>query len=78
LIVDRVARYRVPITVTVPEPEYTAEYVSSFPLLTKMLGENYREIGTIDFGRGFRFRILSRRDLTPTGSYTFNQLPCFS
>ena len=78
LMVDRVVRYRVPITVTVPEPEYTAEYVSSFPLLTKMLGENYREIGTIDFGRGFRFRILSRRDLTPTGSYTFNQLPCFS
>ena len=78
LMIDRIVRYKVPIAVTVPEPEYTTEYVSDFPLLTKMLEADYQLIGTIDFGRGFRFRILSRRGVAPTGSYAFNQLPCFS
>jgi hypothetical protein len=68
----------VPIAVTVPEPEYTTDYVAGFPQVTAMLQSDYREVGTTDFGRGFRFRILARRDLTPTRSYPFNQLPCFS
>jgi len=78
LMIDRTVRYRVPIAVTVPEPEYTTDYVAGFPQVTAMLQSDYREVGTTDFGRGFRFRILARRDLTPTRSYPFNQLPCFS
>ena len=78
LMIERVTRYTVPLVITVPEPEYTTEYVRSFPLLTSFLQSNYREDGTIDFGRGFRFRVLSRRTLTPAGAFAFNQLPCFS
>jgi len=77
LMIDRVVRYRVPIAVTVPEPEYTTEYVSDFPLLTKMLEADYELIGTIDFGRGFHFRILARRGLAAARTYPFGGLPCF-
>ena len=78
LMIQRIVAYRVPIVITVPEPEYTSEYVASFPALTTLLRTNYEEVDTIDFGRGFRFRVLSRRGLTPTRRYTFNGLPCFS
>ena len=78
LMIGRIARYRVPIVVTVPEPEYTTEYVTSFPLLTEFLGREYVEAGTPDFGRGFRFRVLTRRDLPPTRRYELDRLPCFS
>jgi hypothetical protein len=44
--------------------------------MTRLLSDRYRDAGTIDFGRGFRFRVLVRTDLTPTGTY--RNLPCFS
>jgi hypothetical protein len=46
--------------------------------LTTLLRNDYEEIATTDFGRGFRFRVLSRRNLAATRRYAFNQLPCFS
>ena len=78
LMIERTVRYRVPIVMTVPDPEYTTDYVRDFPRLTQMLAMDYREAGTIDFGRGFRFRVLARRDLTPTSTYQLQPLPCFS
>lgn len=75
-MVDRIVRYRVPIAVTVPDPEYSTDYVPSFPAITRLLSSQYRDVGTIDFGRGFRFRILVRSELTPTRMY--RDLPCFS
>jgi hypothetical protein len=78
LMIQRIVRYRVPIVITVPEPEYTSEYVAAFPALTTLLRNDYEEIATTDFGRGFRFRVLSRRNLAATRRYAFNQLPCFS
>ena len=77
LMIDRITRDRVPIAVTVPEPEYTNDYESSFPLLTAMLRADYEDIGTTDFGRGFRFRILARRGLAAARTYPFGGLPCF-
>ncbi len=78
LMIDRIGRYRVPIVITVPEPEFTTEYVASFPALTTLLRTEYREIATTDFGRGFRFRILARQGVAPTGTFPPDQLPCFS
>ena len=78
LMVDRIRRYRVPLVLTVPDPEYTDDYVPSFLRLTGFLATEYRLIDTIDFGRGFRFRVLARDDLTPTGMYGLYRLPCFS
>jgi hypothetical protein len=78
LMIDRTLRYRVPIAITVAEPEYTADYVNSFPALTNMLRREYREVATEDFGRGFRFRVLIRQGLTPTRTYQPYRLPCFS
>src|SRR6185295_13710565 len=77
LMIERIHRARVPIAITVPEPEFTTEYVASFPQLTSMLASEYREIATTDFDRGFRFRVLARRDLTPSGTFQPGQLPCF-
>jgi hypothetical protein len=76
LMIERTVRYRVPIAITVPDPEYSTDYVPSFPGMTRLLSDRYRDAGTIDFGRGFRFRVLVRTDLTPTGTY--RNLPCFS
>ncbi len=78
LMIDRIGRYRVPIVITVPEPEFTTEYVASFPVLTTLLRTEYQEIATTDFGRGFRFRILARQGVAPTGTFPADQLPCFS
>lgn len=78
LMVDRVVRERAPIAITVPEPEYTTEYVTSFPTLTGLLRTAYVDAGTIDFGRGFRFRVLTRRDRPATRTYELDRLPCFS
>ncbi len=78
LMIDRIHQAHVPIAITVPEPEFTTEYVSSFPRLTTMLASEYREIATTDFGRGARFRVLARRDAMPTGTYQSGQLPCFA
>ena len=78
LMIDRILSYRVPIAVTVAEPEYTADYVKSFPALTNMLHREYQEAATEDFGRGFRFRILIRQGITPTRTYQPSHLPCFS
>jgi hypothetical protein len=78
LMVDRIRRYRVPLVLTVADPEYTDDYIPSFLRLTGMLAAEYRLIDTIDFGRGFRFRVLARRDLTPTSTYRLDGLPCFS
>jgi len=78
LMIDRTLRYRVPIAITVAEPEYTADYVQSFPALTNMLRREYQEVATEDFGRGFRFRVLIRQGLTPTRTYQPYHLPCFS
>jgi hypothetical protein len=78
LMIDRIARYRVPLVITVPEPEYSTEYVAAFPLLTTLLRAEYDEVGTTDFGRGFRFRVLARRSLVPTRRYVLDRLPCFS
>jgi len=78
LMIDRILSYRVPIAITVAEPEYTADYVKSFPALTNMLHREYQEAATEDFGRGFRFRILIRQGITPTRTYQPSHLPCFS
>jgi hypothetical protein len=78
LMIERTLRYRVPIAITVAEPEYTADYVPSFPALTNMLRREYQEVATEDFGRGFRFRVLIRQGLTPTRTYQPYHLPCFS
>jgi hypothetical protein len=78
LMIDRIGRYRVPIVITVPEPEFTTEYVASFPGLTTFLRTEYREIATTDFGRGFRFRILARQGVVPTSTFPPDRLPCFS
>lgn len=78
LMIDRLERGRVPIVITVPDPEFTTEYVASFPALTTRLRAEYEEMSTMDFGRGFRFRILARRNLPPTGTYEPGRLPCFS
>jgi hypothetical protein len=78
LMVDRIRRFRVPLVLTVADPEYTDDYIPSFTRLTGFLATEYRLIDTIDFGRGFRFRVLARHDLTPTGMYGLSRLPCFS
>jgi hypothetical protein len=78
LMIDRIRRYRVPLAVTVADPEYTDDYIPSFLRLTSLLATEYRLVDTIDFGRGFRFRVLARRDLMPTGTYRLDRLPCFS
>lgn len=78
LMVDRIRRFRVPLVLTVADPEYTDDYIPSFSRLTGFLATEYRLIDTIDFGRGFRFRVLARHDLTPTGMYGLYRLPCFS
>lgn len=78
LMIARIEARRVPIAITDPEPAYTDDYVESFPLLDTYLQKEYRETGTIDFGRGFRYRVLVRRALTPSGTYTRLGLPCFS
>jgi hypothetical protein len=77
-MIARIEARRVPIAITDPEPAYTDDYVESFPLLDTYLQKEYREIGTIDFGRGFRYRVLVRRALTPSGTYTLLGLPCFA
>ena len=76
LMIDRTVSYRVPIAITVPDPEYSTDYVPSFPAMSRLLSDHYRDVGTVDFGRGFHFRVLVRGDLTPTRTY--RDLPCFS
>ena len=78
LMIARIHAHRVPIAVTAPEPAYSADYVESFPLLTSILAREYREVRTVDFGRGFRYRVLVRRDLIPSHEYSFQELPCYS
>jgi hypothetical protein len=78
LMVERIRRFRVPLVLTVADPEYTDDYIPSLTRLTGFLATEYRLIDTIDFGRGFRFRVLARHDLTPTGMYGLSRLPCFS
>ena len=78
LMLDRIQRYRVPLALTVADPEYSTDYVPSFTRLTALLADQYRLVDTIDFGRGYRFRVLARRDLAPTGIYRRFSLPCFS
>jgi hypothetical protein len=78
LMISRMASHRVPIAFTDPEPAYTEDYVESFPLLDGYLAAHYRELGTIDFGRGYRYRVLVWRDLRPSGTYESLRLPCFS
>jgi hypothetical protein len=78
LMIDRIHAGRVPIAFTPPEPVFTEDYVESFPDLTATLGREYREVRTVDFGRGFRFRVLVRRDLEPSSTYATDELPCFT
>ena len=78
LMISRIASHRVPIAFTDPEPAYTEDYVESFPLLDGYLAAHYQELGTIDFGRGYRYRVLVRRDLRPSSTYESLGLPCFS
>jgi hypothetical protein len=74
----RVQAHRVPIVLTSPEPEYTEDYVSSFPLLDAFFTANYREVGTVDFGDRFLFRVLVRKGLNPVRSDPVMGLPCFA
>ena len=67
-MISRIASHRVPIAFTDPEPAYTEDYVESFPLLDGYLAAHYQELGTIDFGRGYRYRVLVRRDLRPSST----------
>jgi hypothetical protein len=69
---------RVPIAITEPEPAYSQDYLESFPLLGSYLDGAYSEFGVVDFGRGFRYRVLVRRGLTPVRSYGPLGLPCYS
>jgi hypothetical protein len=78
LMIDRIHAHRVPIAFTPPEPVFTDDYIESFPDLTATLGREYRDVRTVDFGRGFRFRVLVRRDLEPSSTYAIDELPCFS
>lgn len=78
LMISRTRAHRVPIAITPPEPAYTEDYVPSLPRLTAMIQGDYREAGTVDFGRGLRVRVLTRRDLTPSGADAVEGLPCFS
>jgi hypothetical protein len=77
VMLRRVQSRRVPIVLTSPEPEYTEDYVSSFPLLDAFLNENYREAGTVDFGDRFIFRVLVRRTIRPVRNDPVMGLPCF-
>ncbi len=77
-MIARVESHRVPIAFTDPEPAYTDDYLESFPLLGSYLASQYEEQGTVDFGRGYRYRVLIRRTLKPSSTYELLGLPCFS
>lgn len=73
----RLASTRVPIAVTAPEPEYTAEYRPYFALVDAFLRERYVEAGVVDAHNGTTYRILVRRDLQATGTDHTLRLPCY-
>ena len=78
-MIARIEAHRVPIALTLPEPEYTESYVASFPLFDAFLRLNYREVSDlVDFGNDVQFRVLVRRELTPDGTDARLGLPCFS
>ena len=77
-MVPRLHDHRVPIAVTVTEPDFSEDYVTSFPLLAAVLKAEYRDLGVIDFDHGARYNVLVRSDLTPTRSYGPRALPCFA
>jgi hypothetical protein len=78
VMLRRVQSHRVPIVLTSPEPEYTEDYVSSFPVLDAFLNDNYREVGTVDFGDRFNLRVLVRRTIKPVRDDPVMGLPCFA
>jgi hypothetical protein len=77
-MVDRIHDHRVPVAITAVEPDFSADYVPSFPAVAAVLAREYRGLGVIDFGQDVHYNVFVRRDLQPTGSYGPHALPCFA
>lgn len=76
-VISRMTSTRVPIVVTVPEPEYSEDYKRFFPLIDAFLHQRYVEAGVVDLQNGARYRILVQRDLPATGTDDRFGLPCY-
>jgi hypothetical protein len=68
----------VPLAIAAIEPDFTADYVPSFPSVAALLDHEYRNLGVVDFGEGTRYNVFVRRDIEPSGSYGPQALPCFA
>ncbi len=77
-MVPRIRDHRVPLAITVIEPDFSADYVPSFPSVAALLANEYRSLGVVDFGEETRYNLFVRRDLEPSGSYGAQALPCFA
>lgn len=72
-LIDRWSRQSVPIVLVEDDPEYARE----IPLVRAYLSERYAAAGTLEIDGGDVLKVLARRDLTPTGTFTGTPLPCF-
>jgi hypothetical protein len=77
-MVPRIHDHRVPLAITAIEPDFSADYVPSFPSVAALLDREYRDLGVVDFGEQIRYNLFVRRDLQPSGSYGAQRLPCFA
>ena len=66
-MVPRLHDHRVPIAVTATEPDFSEDYVTSFPLLAAVLKADDRDLASSIRRRG-QVNVLVRSDLTPTRS----------
>jgi hypothetical protein len=76
-MVPRIHDHRVPLAITAIEPDFSADYVPSFPSVAALLANEYRDLGVVDFGQETRYNVFVRRDLEPSGSFGPQALPCF-
>jgi hypothetical protein len=77
-MVPRIHDHRVPLAITATEPDFSIDYVPSFPSVAALLDSEYRDLGEVDFGQDTRYKVFVRRDLEPSGSYGAQALPCFA
>ena len=78
LMIARIESHRVPIVLTVPDPEYTEDYVAGFPVLHQFLARDYQEAGEVDSDPHYRMRVLVRRSLPWQRHDPVVDLPCFT
>jgi hypothetical protein len=78
-IVERLRRWRVPVVVTEPLPDYD-EYRRYFPLVASYLEREYRDAGPAEFGTT-RLRVLTHARAEAHGTFETSsgaRLPCFA